>query len=107
TYRNRKARPIGYASYDGAANSTWNSRNMGILGTVILIFIVTHMSNFWYTYHWGDIPYVEYTTNIQNGETSFRDIPAMEFTEYVNYIDNDTEILIAKDLYKQVNFAFQ
>jgi succinate dehydrogenase / fumarate reductase cytochrome b subunit len=107
TYRNRKARPIAYASYDGAANSPWNSRNMGLLGTIILIFLVTHMSNFWYQYHWGDVPYVEYTTNIQSGETSVREIPAAEFHSYVNYIENGSEILIAKDLYKQVNFSFQ
>jgi len=107
TYRNRKARPVAYASYNGAANSNWNSRNMGILGTVILIFLVTHMSNFWYKYHWGGTPYVEYTTNIQTGETSFREIPEAEFTDYVNYIENGNKILIAKDLYKEVNFSFE
>lgn len=107
TYRNKKARPVAYASYNGAANSSWNSRNMGILGTIILVFLVTHMSNFWYTYHWGEIPVVEYTTNIQNGETASREIPAAEFNEYVNYIENGNEILVAKDLYRQVNFAFQ
>lgn len=107
TYRNKKARPIAYASYDGAANSSWNSRNMGILGTIILVFLVTHMSNFWYTYHWGEIPIVEYTTNIQTGETSVRDVPSTEFNEYVTYIEDGNEILVAKDLYRQVNFAFQ
>src|SRR5690606_37523611 len=107
TYRNRKARPIAYGSYNGAANSTWNSRNMGLLGTIILIFLVTHMSNFWYQYHWGEVPYVEYTTNIQTGETSVRDVPAAEFHDFVKYIDNGSEIMVAKDLYKQVNFSFQ
>ncbi len=28
---------------------------MAILGTLILVFIVMHMRNFWYTYHWGEI----------------------------------------------------
>lgn len=107
TYRNRKARPVAYASYNGAANSKWNSRNMGILGTIILIFLVTHMSNFWYKYHWGGTPYVEYTTNIQNGETTFKEIPEAEFTDYVSYVEDGNKILIAKDLYKEVNFSFQ
>jgi len=107
TYRNRKARPVAYASYNGAANSKWNSRNMGILGTIILVFLVTHMSNFWYKYHWGGTPYVEYTTNIQSGETSFREIPEAEFTDYVSYVEDGNKILVAKDLYKEVNFSFQ
>jgi succinate dehydrogenase / fumarate reductase cytochrome b subunit len=47
TLENRKARPIGYAKIDGAANSKWYSRSMGILGSLLLIFLVVHLSNFW------------------------------------------------------------
>ena len=54
--KNRKARPVGYAQVKGSANSAWASRNMGILGTVILIFLVIHMRSYWYEMHWGDIP---------------------------------------------------
>lgn len=36
--------------------STWNSRNMGILGTLILIFLVIHFQNFWYVYKFGNTP---------------------------------------------------
>ena len=51
TYQNAKARPIGYAKNNAGANSPWASRNMGILGTVILVFIVTHMITFWAPMH--------------------------------------------------------
>lgn len=46
TVQNRKARSVGYAvSYkDG---SKWYSRSMAILGTLILIFLITHLSHFW------------------------------------------------------------
>ncbi|MDX2173098.1 MAG: succinate dehydrogenase cytochrome b subunit [Bacteroidota bacterium] len=47
TLENRKARPIAYAKIDGAANSKWYSRSMGILGSLLLIFLVVHLSNFW------------------------------------------------------------
>ena len=47
TLENRKARPIGYAKIDGAANSKWYSRSMGILGSLLLIFLVVHLSHFW------------------------------------------------------------
>ncbi len=55
TTRNRKARPVKYAHERADKNSIWSSRNMGILGTVILVFIVTHMMNFWYVMHFGAI----------------------------------------------------
>ncbi|WP_316834692.1 succinate dehydrogenase cytochrome b subunit [Pedobacter nutrimenti] len=36
--------------------SKWYSRNMGILGTVILIFLVFHFKDFWYQYKFGTLP---------------------------------------------------
>jgi succinate dehydrogenase / fumarate reductase cytochrome b subunit len=53
--QNRKARPVKYAYNKPSTNSIWASRNMGLLGTIILVFIVTHMYNFWYVMHFGDI----------------------------------------------------
>jgi succinate dehydrogenase / fumarate reductase, cytochrome b subunit len=47
TLENRKARPVGYNRFNGAANSTWYSRSMGLLGTLILIFLIVHLANFW------------------------------------------------------------
>ncbi|OOG75268.1 succinate dehydrogenase cytochrome b subunit [Algoriphagus sp. A40] len=59
---NKAARPIGYAQSGASTNSTWASRNMGILGTVILVFLAGHMYSFWYQMHWGGIPTVMYGT---------------------------------------------
>lgn len=56
TIQNKKARPIKYAKNNAAANSKWSSRNMGLLGSVILVFIVIHMKSFWAEYHWGELP---------------------------------------------------
>ncbi|QNR22722.1 succinate dehydrogenase cytochrome b subunit [Croceimicrobium hydrocarbonivorans] len=53
--QNRKARPERYRSWKPNRNSIWASRNMGLLGTIILVFIVLHMSQFWYVMHWGEI----------------------------------------------------
>lgn len=103
---NRKARPVGYAVYRGSANSAWSSRNMGILGTVLLVFIVTHMSNFWWKYHNDEVPYIEYRTELATNEVKVTELVAGEFTDYVKYTDNEVEIIKAKDLYKQVAFAF-
>lgn len=46
--QNRKARGANaYARYNGAANSTWMSRNMIISGAVILLFLLFHLKDFW------------------------------------------------------------
>ena len=55
TVQNRKARPVKYVVEKGSANSSWSSRNMALLGTILLVFIVTHMQNFWYVMHFGEI----------------------------------------------------
>lgn len=54
TIQNKKARPIGYAKTNPSANSSVSSRNMAVLGTLILVFIVTHMVNFWAKMHFDD-----------------------------------------------------
>jgi succinate dehydrogenase / fumarate reductase, cytochrome b subunit len=60
---NSQARgPQGYAIKN--KNATWASRNMGILGTIIFIFLVIHLKGFWYEMHWGGIATSDY-----DGET--------------------------------------
>jgi succinate dehydrogenase / fumarate reductase cytochrome b subunit len=54
TIQNQKARPIGYAKENPSANSNWASRNMAVLGSLILIFIITHMVNFWAVMHFDE-----------------------------------------------------
>lgn len=60
TIHNKKARPVGYKEAHPSANSPWTSRNMGILGTLIAVFLVIHLGNFWYKMKFGDIPFVTY-----------------------------------------------
>jgi len=45
--KNRKARPIAYVKYNGAANASWASRNMIISGLVVLAFLFLHFYDFW------------------------------------------------------------
>jgi succinate dehydrogenase / fumarate reductase cytochrome b subunit len=47
TFENQAARPVKYAYNDGNANSKWYSRSMGLLGTLLLMFLVVHLSDFW------------------------------------------------------------
>ncbi|GAB3640424.1 succinate dehydrogenase cytochrome b subunit [Spirosoma arcticum] len=60
TRHNQASRPVKYAYSRPEANSPWSSRNMGILGTVLLLFIIIHMRTFWYEMHFGSVPMAEY-----------------------------------------------
>jgi succinate dehydrogenase / fumarate reductase cytochrome b subunit len=57
---NKSARPVSYSTSKGSTNSAWSSRNMGILGTIILIFLVVHLQGFWAQMHWGEVPTITY-----------------------------------------------
>ncbi len=57
---NKKARPQAYANVDQSKSSTWSSRNMGILGTLILVFLIVHMRSFWFEMKFGSIPIINY-----------------------------------------------
>ncbi len=54
TRRNQSARPQRYAYSDPSANSSWFSRNMGLSGSIVFIFLVAHIQNFWYRYKFSD-----------------------------------------------------
>lgn len=56
TLKNRKT-AVKYAYDDRKQASKWYSRNMGILGTLLLIFLVIHFKDFWYVYKFGVLPY--------------------------------------------------
>jgi succinate dehydrogenase / fumarate reductase cytochrome b subunit len=56
TIQNKKARPVSYAYNNPSANSKWPARQMALLGSAIFIFIVMHMSNFWYVMKWDSKP---------------------------------------------------
>jgi len=44
----------------GRPQTTWAGRNMAGLGTVILIFILIHMWQFWFQYKWGEVATATY-----------------------------------------------
>jgi succinate dehydrogenase / fumarate reductase, cytochrome b subunit len=58
-YHNKSAKGQGYA----VANhnkTTWASKNMALLGTLILAFIFIHMGDFWFKMKTGQLPMVTY-----------------------------------------------
>jgi len=47
TRKNSASRPVKYAVNAAAENSKWYSRSMGLLGTIILMFLIIHLRHFW------------------------------------------------------------
>ncbi len=45
--QNNKARPVPYAFNQPNKNSKWYSRSMGLLGTLLLLFLIMHLSHFY------------------------------------------------------------
>jgi len=45
--QNRGSRPKKYAASGASANSSWYSRSMGLLGTLLLLFLIMHTAHFW------------------------------------------------------------
>jgi len=123
TFQNAKARPIKYASNNAGASSPWASRNMGILGTIILVFIVTHMVTFWAPMHFDKKMPLQTTLVTMQGQppaeyyltTDGGYIPKAQVDQKQIYIKDRTDFYNAqanvkvkegyKDLYK-ITIAF-
>jgi len=56
TFRNRAARPVKYTVHAGNQTSSWFSRQMAIMGSILLIFLIIHLADFWWKFHYGDVP---------------------------------------------------
>lgn len=54
--QNRTKRGVGYAINYGNSGSRWYSRSMGLLGTLILLFLIIHLIDFWIPSRFGVMP---------------------------------------------------
>lgn len=58
--QNNARRSQKYAINAPAQTSSWYSRSMALLGTLILLFLVIHLSDFWAASRFGSLEEVEY-----------------------------------------------
>ena len=121
TIQNKKARPVAYAKTDGSSSS-FSSRNMAVLCTIILVFIVTHMVNFWAVMHFDkNMPLQTISIGVQGQEQEYYlttdggYLPKAQVDQKMIKIENRTEFFDAaanvkikegyKDLHK-ITVAF-
>lgn len=95
TIENKKARPVKYAYNNPGANSSFASRNMALLGSIVLIFIATHMANFWYKVKVSSEPMQLHTKNIMvpNPMTGTQDTMKLYLTTAGSYIPQDQVVI--------------
>jgi succinate dehydrogenase / fumarate reductase cytochrome b subunit len=107
TIKNRSARPVGYA-VQPKSDASWSSKNMGLLGSILLLFIVIHMGDFWFTYKYNNIlGFKEYRTNLATNETSVSDYtPQVADFERSISTENNVEIVRVKDLHARIQSSF-
>jgi succinate dehydrogenase / fumarate reductase cytochrome b subunit len=56
TLKNRRANGTRYQYDRRGSSSRWYSRQMGLLGTIILFFLIIHLRDFWYQLEFGSLP---------------------------------------------------
>ena len=101
--QNKKARPVAYAYSKPSANSSMPSRYMALLGTLVLVFIATHMSNFWWKMKYTEeIPLHSYfaKTDKDFGDTTYAKVFETKEFYYsqTGPIPNDTAATTVKGL---------
>ncbi len=109
--QNKKARPQNYAKNNPGANSSSASRNMAVLGTMILIFICTHMVNFWWKMKFSSDPMPMHTYKIYPPLTQNPEGDSVYYTHSGNPlpvqsfdVKNGTELFV-KDMSAQLKQA--
>ena len=108
TIQNRKARPVAYAAVNKSP-ATWSSKNMGLLGSILFLFIVIHMSDFWFNYKYSSkMGFKEYRTDLATDKTSSVDyVPVSPDFEKSVTTENNFEIIRVKDLHARVANSFK
>jgi succinate dehydrogenase / fumarate reductase cytochrome b subunit len=83
-FQNRSRRNIGYAVTLGSRGSKWYSRSMGLLGTLLLFFLVMHLSHFWVPSRFTELP----TTEINGKEV------ANQYAEIIRVFQNPVVVVL-------------
>jgi succinate dehydrogenase / fumarate reductase, cytochrome b subunit len=82
--QNRSHRRTGYAISLGNRGSRWYSRSMGLLGTLLLFFLIMHLSHFWVPSRFTELP----STDINGKEV------ANQYAEILRVFQNPVVVVL-------------
>ena len=93
TAENNSKRKIGYAVEYGNRGSRWYSRSMGLLGTLLLLFLIMHIYHFWVPSRLGGIGNIKPLE-----ETNYPDLLGKQYHnlygEMINVFQNPLVVLL-------------
>ena len=97
--KNKRARGPQRYKVKSASKTTFSSRNMGLLGSLILAFILIHMSQFWWNSKFGAV---------KAGEISYYDYAVDIFSHELNVVVYLVgQLVLGLHLYHGFQSAFQ
>jgi succinate dehydrogenase / fumarate reductase cytochrome b subunit len=76
TAQNQSKRKKGYAVPMGTKGSTWYRKSMGLLGTLILLFLIMHIYHFWVPSRFGGIAEVQELGTVTYGDKEYHNLYA-------------------------------
>ncbi len=89
-FQNRSKRAQGYAVQMGNKGSKWYSRSMGLLGTLLLIFLILHWWHFWipsrFTHAGLEEPYVMSNQRVGHNMFNLMKVTFSEWWVVIVYI---------------------
>jgi succinate dehydrogenase / fumarate reductase, cytochrome b subunit len=92
--QNSGARPVGYKVNSASSNSKWYSRSMGLLGTLILLFLVLHLYHFWTPSRLGGIAGIHSLQEIRLGE-EYHNQPVLDlYAEMQTVFQNNLWVVV-------------
>ncbi len=89
TIENKKKRPVGYA-VNYAQGSKWYSRSMGILGTLILLFLIMHIYHFWTPSRLGGFASIHPLATVEYGGKEYHNL----FLEMKTVFENPLIVIL-------------
>jgi succinate dehydrogenase / fumarate reductase cytochrome b subunit len=89
-FQNRKKRGVGYAVNYGNKGSKWYSRNMGLLGTLLLLFLIMHLYHFWTPSRFGGMANIHELGTVEYDGKEYHDL----FAEIVNVFQSPWVVLL-------------
>ena len=105
TQHNKKARPTGYSAGNNSPGVAWYSKNMGITGSIILVFLIIHLKQFYWEFHNGAVRTVYYTS--MSNESLEKATKQMVVVDKANVAALAPEIEVLKDMAIISNNAFE
>ena len=89
-FQNRSKRKICYAVQMGNKGSKWYSRSMGLLGTILLLFLILHWWHFWvpsrFTHAGLEEPYVMSNQRIGHNMFNLMKVTFSEWWVVIIYV---------------------